>query len=149
VVHGNFLDSEEIAYLADRRDRMSLVYCPRTHAYFNHGTYPLSTWLDTGVNLCLGTDSRASNPDLDLLAEMRFVAELHGDIEPRVVLEMATLAGARALGVEATAGSLAVGKPADLALVQLLEDDAADPHDLLFNEASRVVAVYRSGLRVV
>jgi cytosine/adenosine deaminase-related metal-dependent hydrolase len=148
VVHGNFLDREEIAYLADRRDTMSLVYCPRTHAYFNHGRYPLSTWLDAGVNLCLGTDSRASNPDLDLLAELRFVAERHGDVEPRAVLEMATLAGARALGMGALAGSLAVGKPADLAIVQLPERETADPHELLFDPDSRVVGVYCAGRHV-
>ena len=75
VIHGNYLDDEELAFLAANRERMSLVYCPRTHAYFEHPPYPLAKHLKLGVRVALGTDSRASNPDLDLLAEMRHVAQ--------------------------------------------------------------------------
>ncbi len=73
VIHGNYLDDEELAFLGANRERMSLVYCPRTHAYFFHPPYPLGRALAAGVHVALGTDSRASNPDLSLLEEMRFV----------------------------------------------------------------------------
>jgi cytosine/adenosine deaminase-related metal-dependent hydrolase len=57
VIHGNYLDEEELAYLAVNRARMSLVYCPRTHAYFDHESYPLAKALAAGVRIALGTDS--------------------------------------------------------------------------------------------
>ena len=75
VIHGNYLNSEEITFLAARAARMSLVYCPRTHAYFGHEPYPLAALLAAGVNVAVGTDSRASNPNLDLWEELRY---LHG-----------------------------------------------------------------------
>ena len=65
VIHGNYLDAEEIDFLAVRAATMSVVFCPRTHAYFAHERYPLARMLARGVNVALGTDSRASNPDLE------------------------------------------------------------------------------------
>ena len=74
VIHGNYLSGEELAFIGERRERMSLVFCPRTHAYFGHAPYPLERAVSAGARVALGTDSRASNPDLSLLEEMRFVA---------------------------------------------------------------------------
>ncbi len=148
IVHGNFLDGEEIDLLASRNDSMSLVYCPRTHAYFDHGDYALASRLSAGVNVCLGTDSHASNPDLSLLAEMRFVAQHKADVAPGSILDMATLAGARALGLAGQTGSLQEGKNADLVLLRIPEHTADDPHELLFDPACVVEAVYRNGRRV-
>lgn len=118
VIHGNYLDEQEIEFLAAHRDTLSLVYCPRTHAYFDHEPFPLARLLAAGVRVALGTDSRASNPDLDLLAEMRFVAKHHG-LPPDAILRMGTLAGAEALGLEDSGGSLAAGKRAAFCLVEL------------------------------
>ena len=67
VIHGNYLAGDEIDFVAAHRERMSLVYCPRTHAYFGHEPYPLAEMLAAGVRVAVGTDSRASNPDLRLL----------------------------------------------------------------------------------
>ena len=106
VIHGNFLDEEDFQFLASNRDRMSLVYCPRTHAYFGHPPYPLSRALAMSVHLALGTDSRASNPDLSLLAEMRFVAAAHPAIDPQQILRLGTLACAEALGAQPTSAVL-------------------------------------------
>ena len=102
MIHGNYLDDDERAFLATHRDRMSLVYCPRTHAYFSHRPYPLAELLAGGVRVALGTDSRASNPDLDLLAEMRHIAKTHAAIDPHEILRLGTLAGATALGATKT-----------------------------------------------
>ena len=71
VIHGNFLTDEEIAFVGAAAGQMAVVYCPRTHAYFGHPPYPLEKLLAAGAVVALGTDSRASNPDLNLLAEMR------------------------------------------------------------------------------
>ena len=119
VIHGNYLDREEVDFLADHRANMSLVYCPRTHAYFRHERYPLAEMLERGVNVALGTDSRASNPDLNMRAEMHFAAHAHPEIPPAKILEMATLCGARALGTDAEVGTLEPGKLANVALVKL------------------------------
>jgi cytosine/adenosine deaminase-related metal-dependent hydrolase len=144
VIHGNYLDDREIDFLAARADRMAVVYCARTHAYFKHAPYPLATMLDRGVSLALGTDSRASNPDLNLFEEIRFVARQHG-ISPRTALQLGTFNGACALGIAQQAGSLASGKLANLAIFALPFQAAPDPHELLFDSGSFVVATLCRG----
>jgi cytosine/adenosine deaminase-related metal-dependent hydrolase len=131
VIHGNYLDEEERTFLAANRDRMSLVYCPRTHAYFAHPPYPLAELLAAGVRIAFGTDSRASNPDLDLMAEMRFVAQTFLGINPLEILHMGTLAGAEALGRSADIGSITPGKLANLVAVPISMDVRDKPADLL------------------
>lgn len=146
VIHGNYLADNEIAFLAARAATMSVVYCPRTHAYFQHDAYPLAKLLAAGVNVALGTDSRASNPDLSLLGEMRFVARQH-DVPRDEVLRMGTLRGAQTLGFEHEVGSLVPGKRADLAIVALADRDVRDPHELLFDSESPNIATYCGGCR--
>ncbi|MEX2113344.1 MAG: amidohydrolase family protein [Pirellulales bacterium] len=144
VIHGNYLSESEQAFLAAHAASMSVVYCPRTHAYFGHDPYPLAAMLARGVPVALGTDSRASNPDLDLWTEMRFVAERHPQVSPATVLELGTWNGARALGVDREVGTLAAGKLANLAIVAI-DDAGGDPHERLFDRASRVVETYLRG----
>ena len=120
VIHGNYLDDEEIDFLAAHAGRMAVVYCPRTHAWFDHP--PLSVGEDAvrpGSAVALGTDSRASSPDLSVLAEMR--APRPGTLpwRPRVVLQLGTSRAAAALGYEQEMGSLEPGKLANLAVVAL------------------------------
>jgi cytosine/adenosine deaminase-related metal-dependent hydrolase len=130
VIHGNFLLDDEIEFLATQRERMTVVYCPRTHAYFPHGKYPLAEMLAAGVRVALGTDSRASNPDLSILAEMRFVAQHQRSIAPAEILKLGTIHGAEALGLSHDFGTLAPGKRADFAIVPLPEA-TGEPHELL------------------
>ncbi len=149
VIHGNLLTDEEIALIGAQADRMSVVYCPRTFAYFAHGRYPLQKLLNAGVNVALGTDSRASNPDLSVLEEMRFVALDQATVPPHSILRMGTLAGAKALGVADVAGSLRPGKRADLACVELPDRAyAADPHELLLNATGKVGVTFVRGRQV-
>jgi len=145
AIHGNYLRDEEAALLARSAAHMSVVYCPRTHAYFIDEPYPLERYLSAGVLVALGTDSRASAPDLSILEEMRFVAKRHPSVPPGIVLRTGTLNGARALGLEAEVGSLEPGKWADLAVVALPDRDAADPHALLFDSEERAVATWLQG----
>ena len=144
VVHGNYLDDEEIAFLAQRR-QMAIVYCPRTHAWFAHARYPLEKLLAAGAIVALGTDSRASSPDLSLLAEMRHVARAFPAIRRATILELGTLGGARALGLEARIGALESGKQANLAVVALPSDTAEDPHELLLDTTAPVIATWIGG----
>ena len=119
VIHGNYLSGEELDFIGERRARMSLVYCPRTHAYFGHEPYPLARAISAGARVALGTDSRASNPDLSLLEEMRFVARAYPTISYRDVLVMGTLAGAEALGHAEDVGSISPGKLANMIAMPL------------------------------
>jgi len=112
----------------------SIVYCPRTHAAFKHPPHPFREFLARGVRVCLGTDSLASNPDLDILAEARFVRSRYPDFPGDQLLRMVTLAGAEALGWAGQCGSLEAGKSADLVAVPLPDRDAGDPHELLLGE---------------
>lgn len=145
IIHGNYLDHEEIDFLAGRAERMSVVYCPRTHVYFAHAAYPLEQMLAAGVAVALGTDSRASSADLSLLAEMRLVARRYPAVPREVVLQLGTISGARALGRDHEVGSLEPGKYANLAVVALPDRDAADPHELLFDAEGPVVQTWYRG----
>ncbi len=115
----------------------SIVYCPRTHAAFGHPPHPFREFLQRGVRVALGTDSLASNPDLDILAEMRFIHERYPDFPGDALLRMGTLSGAEALGWADECGSLTPGKSADLAIVPLPNEEG-DPFDLLLKSQSRV-----------
>jgi cytosine/adenosine deaminase-related metal-dependent hydrolase len=112
------------------RPCQSVVYCPRTHAAFGHPPHPFRDFLSRGVRVCLGTDSLASNPDLDILAEARFVHAKYPDFPGDALLRMVTLSGAEALGWADETGSLDAGKSADLVAVPLPDADD-DPHELL------------------
>jgi cytosine/adenosine deaminase-related metal-dependent hydrolase len=131
VIHGNYLEDDELDFLATHRDRMSLIYCPRTHAYFKHAHYPLAAALAHGVRVALGTDSRASNPDLDLFAELQYVARTHPNVNPHDILSMGALAGAEALGREGDVGSITPGKLANLVAFPLVGGPYGSPDEML------------------
>jgi imidazolonepropionase-like amidohydrolase len=86
--------------------------------------------LACGVRVAVGTDARASNPDLFILSELRHVARHHPGIPPEEILMMGTLSGAEALGLEQQLGGLSSGKQAIFAVVPLPEA-GDDPYELL------------------
>jgi imidazolonepropionase-like amidohydrolase len=105
--------------------------------------------LATGVHVALGTDSRASNPDLNLLADMKHVVRHHSEVSAKTALGLGTLAGAQALGLADECGTIEPGKVADLAVVAInAAGQGGDPHELLFAEGSRVVETIRAGYRL-
>lgn len=145
IVHGNYLSDDEIQFVAANRAQMSVVYCPRTHHFFGHQRHPLERLLAAGSTVALGTDSRASNPDLNLLAEMRLVAQRFPSIAPADVLKLGTLAGAQALGLQREVGSLTPGKWANLAVLPIEAREPADPHELIFAADASVSATLARG----
>ncbi|HEX5471783.1 MAG TPA: amidohydrolase family protein, partial [Lacipirellulaceae bacterium] len=151
VIHGNYLVNDELAFIGAHRDRMSLIYCPRTHAYFAHPPYPLNDALAAGVRIALGTDSRASNPDLSVLAEMRHATRMHPHVVPEQILRMGTLDGAAALGRESDVGSITAGKRANLVAVPIRDDEHARPTQILeaiLADDAAPWSVYLSGRRL-
>jgi cytosine/adenosine deaminase-related metal-dependent hydrolase len=133
LAHGNYLDANVAI-----PPNTTVVYCPRTHGAFGHEPYPLRRFLKSGIRVALGTDSLASNPDLSILEEARFVRDRFPDIGGDVVLAMATLWGAEALGWQAETGSLAAGKSADLVVLPLSNEDSDDPRELIFRSTMPV-----------
>ncbi len=138
IVHGNYLSDCELDFVSSCSERMSVAFCPRTHHFFGHSAYPLEKMLKRKINICLGTDSRASNPDLDLFEEAKFVANSFSRVDPRLILKMATLNGAHALGVTQAYGSLIAGKKPAMCLVTHPGADSGDsPFDWMFDRDSK------------
>lgn len=124
AVHAVHLDEVEIELLAARN--ASVIHCPESNMKLASGACPVQRLLTHGVNVALGTDGPASNNDIDMLGELRTAALLakleSGDaaaVPAATALAMATINGARALGLEAITGSLEVGKAADMVCVDL------------------------------
>jgi cytosine/adenosine deaminase-related metal-dependent hydrolase len=134
IVHGNYLSTEELDFIAEQSARLSIAFCPRTHDFFGHDTYPIAEILDRKINLCLGTDSRASNPDLNLMREMQQISQSFPHLDPQLILKMGTLNGAIALGLTESHGTLEIGKSAMMNFVT--HPDAANgklPWDWMFD----------------
>src|SRR5262249_5268566 len=104
--------------------------------------------LTAGLNIALGTDSRASNPDLSILNEFQFAANKHPLVSAANLLKMITVNAATALGREADIGTISPGKFADLAILQLPEHNANDPHELLLDPTCHAVATIFRGRAV-
>jgi len=122
-------DAEEIALLA--ANDVAVAHCPRSNGYLGCGVAPLRDLLDAGVRVSIATDSPASTPSFDMFDEMRaaIIGARARERRPDALsaadaLELATLGGARALGLDAEIGSLAPGKWADLTVLSL----ATTPH---------------------
>lgn len=135
AVHMTQLNDEEITLLAQRN--ISVVHCPESNLKLASGFCPVDALIKAGINVALGTDGAASNNDLDLFGEMRTAALLakgvSGDataLSAHQALQMATLNGARALGLEALTGSLLPGKAADLITVDLSELESQPIYDV-------------------
>ncbi len=132
IVHGNYLTDEELEFVGDHRDRFHLIYCPRTHHFFRHAPYPLAAALNRRINVAIGTDSRASNPDLNVWRELKMIQFHHPQIDPLTILQMGTVNSAQALGLASECGSLAVGTRAAFLKVPIDGDAVTDPVEFLF-----------------
>ena len=121
LAHVNYCDDGELSLLA--AGRASVVYCPRTHAFFRHPPHRWRDMLAAGVNVGVGTDSRASSPDLNLVDDLRLMHRLAPEVAPGALWEMATVRGARALGMSSGWGTLAKGKFADCVVFPATTDD--------------------------
>jgi cytosine/adenosine deaminase-related metal-dependent hydrolase len=119
-------DEEEIALLAEHD--VAVAHCPRSNGMLGCGVAPLSELREAGIRVCIATDSPASAPSFDIFDEMRaaIVGARAREGRPDALtaadaLELATLGGARALGLDAALGSLVPGKQADLTVLSLAD----------------------------
>jgi cytosine/adenosine deaminase-related metal-dependent hydrolase len=97
--------------------------------------------LDAGVNVCLGTDSLASNPSLSILDELRFLHRNHPKVDRSLLLRLGTIHGAKALGLESVVGSIAPGKDADLVAIPLSR--GSDWREMLESDVEPVAVLSR------
>ncbi|QEG23480.1 amidohydrolase family protein [Mariniblastus fucicola] len=123
LVHGNYLNDRQLQRISELK--ITVVFCPRTHAWFGHDQYPLARMLELGINVAIGTDSRASNPDLNLLEELRLISQTHPNVLPETILSLGTRCGAIALGVDQRFGTLEIGKGSAIGVI----DSDKDEHD--------------------
>ncbi|MEO1616859.1 MAG: amidohydrolase family protein [Planctomycetota bacterium] len=134
LVHGNDLRADEIEALS-KTSSVSVVYCPRTHDFFGYQLHPVGELLRAGVRVAIGTDSRASNPDLSVWNEVRFLLKHRQDLSPEKVLWMATRGGAEALlGKTTDRGCLRNGTPAHRILVLPSPGDRLEHHYSVWGE---------------
>ena len=148
-------DAEEIELLAAYD--VAVAHCPRSNALLGCGSAPLTAMREAGIRVCIATDSPASTPSFDMFDELRAAIAAARARERRPdaltaadALELATLGGARALGMDAETGSLAPGKHADLTVLSLAESPFVPWEDpvtaaVLGGSPERVVATLVSG----
>ena len=117
LVHCNHVKKSEIERIA--QSGACVVHCPKSHEFFRRAKFDPEPWLRAGVVMALGTDSVASNPDLDMRAEMARLRETSPNLNPERIWTMATEGGARCLGWGQRLGRLEPGRAADLALWDL------------------------------
>ncbi|MEX2287713.1 MAG: amidohydrolase family protein [Planctomycetaceae bacterium] len=144
VVHGNYLSDEEISFVAER-PHLTVVYCPRTHAYFGHEAHPWQQLLSQGGSVAIGTDSRASNPDLSLWRELCFLHSHFPRVAPATLLKLGTAAGARALNLPGDDWCLKPGGAANLAVISLGSTAGGEPYALLFDERNSIRTAMGNG----
>jgi cytosine/adenosine deaminase-related metal-dependent hydrolase len=113
MAHLNELDAGDFELLR-AASKFHIAHCPRSHSFFGHAPFAVERLRSMGFNVCLGTDSLASNSDLSLFGEMREILNKKRELAPREVVEMATINGAQAIGQRNMLGVIQPGANADL-----------------------------------
>ena len=117
AVHGAQMTAADLRRLAARGT--PLVSCPRSNAHTGAGAPPIASFYEASVNVAIGTDSLASTADLNMFGELAAIRALAPEVPARMLLESATLQGARALGFDAEFGSIHPGKLARVIAVEI------------------------------
>jgi cytosine/adenosine deaminase-related metal-dependent hydrolase len=128
MVHCNYLEDTDIALLAEKKP--CVVYCPRSHRFFQHQNHPLERLLGAGVPVALGTDSLASNTSLSPLDEAAYVREHYPALAPQTIFEMITTNQLAQFGWARERGKLLPGYYADLAVYPLPLDPGLEFGDI-------------------
>ena len=136
-IHLNIVTEDDIRIL--KENDVSVVYCPGSNKWFGRNwKYPLREFLNNDINVAIGTDSLSSNEKLNMFYEMRVLKENFPDLENDIILKMATVNGAKAIGFEGEAGEIAVGRKADIIGIDIKDSSIKDPADYVINSAEKV-----------
>jgi len=149
AIHVNCLATGDAELLG--HNRAHVVHCPRSHDYFGHPPFQRKQLAAAGANICLGTDSLATvrkngkeKPALNLFSEMQLLAAKDKTISAKEILQMATVNGARALGLAGKIGELSGNAFADLIAIPFA-GKVADIYDAVVHHASIIPAVMVDG----
>ena len=139
AVHAVHADKADIALI--KRSGTGIAHCPRSNHEVGVGTMPLKKFLDACISVGLGTDSLASSPTLNLWDEMRYALKIHrrSGVTLQDIFHMATLGGARALGLDQDIGSLDPGKKADCIVVPLPKKNTGNLYSDLLRETNTCI----------
>ena len=140
------ISDEDIDILA--RSGVAAAHCPRSNDYLGCEVSPVPEMMRRGVRVGMGTDGLWSSPSMNLFEETLFAVKLHG-FDGETGLRLATLEGARALGIEDETGSLDPGKWADLAIVEVVPGGEDPERDVLEAAACGAVAATVVGGTVI
>jgi len=142
AIHANYLKAADFHLLA--KQNVNVVHCPRSHDYFRHKKFPLQKMLAAKINVCLGTDSLATvrktgnhEPALNMFAEMRALAAKNKMILSEEILRMATVNGARALGLAGKIGEISESAFADLIAIPFA-GKVVDIYDATVHQTSTI-----------
>jgi aminodeoxyfutalosine deaminase len=135
VAHLNELNERDFDLLKKLPQKFSIVHCSRSHAYFGHSDFQFERLRELGFNICLGTDSLASNDDLSLFAEMRMFRERFL-VQPKKVLEAVTINPARALKRQNEIGKIRPNFLADIIALPIIE--SVDVFETILNFVGKV-----------
>ena len=159
LVHMTQVTGEDIEIL--NKHCASVIHCPKSNLKLASGFCPAQELINAGVNVALGTDSAASNNDLDMLSEMQFAALIAKgasgnpeSINANTALRMATINGAKALGLDGLIGSLEKGKQADIVAVDMSDNNLWPIYSplsaLVYNQSGQYISdVWIAGKRKV
>jgi len=144
AIHVNCLSRGDAALLG--KYHVNVVHCPRSHAYFRHPPFLHKHLAKAGVNICLGTDSLSTvrktgkqKLELNMFEEMRAFAKKNKKVPPEEILKMATINGARSLGLMGQIGELSKNAFADLIAIPF-DGKIADACDAALNHSDKVTA---------
>jgi len=144
IVHGVWMDKEDISIVSTSKAK--IAHCPESNMKLGSGIAPVWEQINAGITVGIGTDSCASNNDLDMFSEIDCAAKLQkvkyldpSILDAKAVIKMATIDGARAIGIDHLTGSLEPGKQADIIIV-----DIKKPHLIpMYNPFSHIVYAAR------
>ena len=139
AVHAVQATNEDIDLI--RKSKVSVAHCPRSNRETGVGVMPLKKFLDAGINVGLGTDSLASSPSLNMWDEMRYAYQIHrrSGVSAKDIFRIATINGAKALGLDKEIGALEPGKKADMIAVHLPGKDTGDIYSDLLRETKSCI----------
>ncbi|HEX9021125.1 MAG TPA: amidohydrolase family protein, partial [Nitrospirota bacterium] len=145
AVHAVQVTDEDLALI--KKSKTSIAHCPRSNKELGVGRMPLKKFLDAGISVGLGTDSLASSPSLNLWDEMRYAYKIHrrDGIKSLDIFKMATIGGAKALGMNKEMGTLEVGKRADIIAVPLPEKNTGNIYSDLLRETKSCIMTMVNG----
>ena len=158
MVHSVWIDEDDMDIIQERGG--NVVHCPESNMNLASGIAPVPRMLEKGIVVGLGTDGCASNNDHDLVAEMDTAAKLHKValmdpcvMDARTTMKMATIEGAKAIGMGDKTGSIEPGKQADIILVDLSRPHVTPMYDpyssIVYSARASDVSLVMVGGRVL